>query len=112
MRPIPNRRKSTKVPSPRQVELLRFIAARIAGGLPPTNIEIAKHLGVRSTNCVAQYVRALQRKGLLVVEPCRARAMRLTARGEVYARGAAFVAHGVAYMRVSGIEFVAPSAAA
>ena len=52
--------------SPRQKEVLDFIEARIAEwGYPPTVREIGDHLGIRSTNGVADHLKALKRKGYL-----------------------------------------------
>lgn len=50
----------------RQREVLEFIQDRIrAWGYPPTIREIGEHLGIRSTNGVADHLKALKRKGYL-----------------------------------------------
>lgn len=70
--------------SPRQREVLDCIAAHIDQvGYPPSMREIGNALGIRSTNGVADHIKALVRKGYL--EPTsdglvRARSLRLTER--------------------------------
>lgn len=50
----------------RQQEIYDFIRERIAAcGYPPTIREIGAHLGIRSTNGVADHLKALKRKGFL-----------------------------------------------
>ncbi len=50
----------------RQQEIVDFISERIAScGYPPTIREIGAHLGIRSTNGVADHLKALKRKGYL-----------------------------------------------
>jgi repressor LexA len=50
----------------RQREVYEFIEDRIrAWGYPPTIREIGEHLGIRSTNGVADHLKALKRKGYL-----------------------------------------------
>ncbi len=52
--------------SPRQSDVLDFIASTIEQrGIPPTYREIGDALGIRSTNGVADHVKALIRKGYL-----------------------------------------------
>jgi len=59
---MPQRDKLTN----RQQQVLDFISARIAAdGFPPTIREIGNRLGIRSTNGVADHLRALERKGYL-----------------------------------------------
>ena len=58
----------TDVPelTPRQQEVYTFIESRIEEwGYPPTIREIGEHLGIRSTNGVADHLKALKRKGYL-----------------------------------------------
>jgi repressor LexA len=62
----------------RQREILRFVADRIASGLPPTNKEIRARFGFRSSNAVADFYRALERKGYIQRDPMLARAVRIT----------------------------------
>ena len=50
----------------RQRQVYEFIEARIAEwGYPPTIREIGEHLGIKSTNGVADHLKALKRKGYL-----------------------------------------------
>jgi len=52
--------------TPRQKEVFCFIEAKIKEwGYPPTIREIGEHLGIRSTNGVADHLKALKRKGYL-----------------------------------------------
>jgi repressor LexA len=60
----------------RQQEALDFIKSSIAErGYPPTLREIGKQMGIRSTNGVNDHLKALERKGYLVREELRSRAM-------------------------------------
>lgn len=68
--------------APRQREVLEYIAAAIRRtGLPPTIREIGRDLGIGSTNGVSAHLRALERKGCLLREQLKSRAMRLTHKG-------------------------------
>ena len=50
----------------RQRQVYEFIEARIEEwGYPPTIREIGEHLGIKSTNGVADHLKALKRKGYL-----------------------------------------------
>ncbi len=65
----------------RQSEVLKFIRRNVEDlGFPPTVREIAKHLGVRSTNGVHDHLTALERKGYLSREPGKSRSARLAQR--------------------------------
>lgn len=69
--------------APRQQQVLDFIAASVQQkGIPPSLREIGDALGIRSTNGVADHIKALIRKGYLErVDSAgsgRARALRLT----------------------------------
>lgn len=69
-------------PSFGQLQVLRFIQReRRARGVSPSIREIADHFGWSSTNSVADFLKALERKGLLRREPLRARTLQPTARG-------------------------------
>lgn len=60
--------------SPRQRQVLAFISERIkASGFPPTLREIAKEIGVQSTNGVSDHLISLERKGYLRRESTLAR---------------------------------------
>ncbi len=60
----------------RQREVLSFIEDRIrAWGYPPTIREIGEHLGIRSTNGVADHLKALKRKGYLKQRDMKSRTL-------------------------------------
>ena len=61
----------------RQQEVLDFIGVSIEKrGYPPTLREIGEHMGIRSTNGVNDHLKALERKGYLVREELKSRALR------------------------------------
>lgn len=63
----------------RQQEVLEFIEDRIREwGYPPTIREIGEHLGIRSTNGVADHLKALKRKGFLNQDSMKSRALKPT----------------------------------
>lgn len=62
----------------RQRQILNFIREHIdATGLPPTQPEIAKALGFRSSNAAYAHLQALARKGAIQLIPGAARGIRL-----------------------------------
>ncbi len=64
--------------TPRQAEILQLIRDSVeANGAPPTRAEIAKFFGFRSPNAAEEHLRALARKGAIVLEEGRARGIRL-----------------------------------
>ena len=61
----------------RQKMVLDFIIQRIEEmGYPPTIREIGEHMGISSTNGVSDHLRALVRKGFLVRDESKSRALR------------------------------------
>lgn len=61
----------------RQRQILDFISKRIQEqGYPPTIREIGEEMGIRSTNGVNDHLKALERKGFLVREGLKSRALR------------------------------------
>lgn len=63
----------------RQNMVLDFIQSSISDrGYPPTLREIGNHMGIRSTNGVNDHLRALERKGYLLREDMKSRALRPT----------------------------------
>lgn len=70
--------------TPRQAEFLAALE-RLASdiGYPPTLRELGEALGIRSTNGVADYLRALERKGYLRRESLKSRAIVLTGKEPV-----------------------------
>ncbi|MBI5510647.1 MAG: transcriptional repressor LexA [Deltaproteobacteria bacterium] len=71
----------------RQRAVIDFIQDRIrAWGYPPTIREIGEHLGIKSTNGVADHLKALQRKGYLTHEEMKSRTLRPVAAGATLVR--------------------------
>lgn len=63
----------------RQELVLGYIQSSITDrGYPPTLREIGNHMGIRSTNGVNDHLRALERKGYLLREDMKSRALRPT----------------------------------
>jgi len=61
----------------RQSQILDFITCSIdERGFPPTLREIGQHFGIRSTNGVNDHLKALEKKGFLVRDNLKSRAMR------------------------------------
>jgi repressor LexA len=68
--------RSRDLPSPRQLEILRSIDRHLRDeGYPPTVREIGEAVGLRSTNGVAEHLRALIRKGYLSKQDMKSRAL-------------------------------------
>jgi repressor LexA len=66
----------------RQAEILEIIRRHIAEtGSPPSRPELARHLGVASTNGVFKHLAALARKGAIELVPNAARGIRVLAQG-------------------------------
>jgi len=62
----------------RQQQVLDWVRAQIEGaGRPPTRAEIATALGFRSVNAAEEHLKALARKGVIVLTPGSARGIRL-----------------------------------
>lgn len=52
--------------TPRQLEVLQYLASRIAtNGVPPTYREICEHFGMRNNNGAVSHIRALTKKGMV-----------------------------------------------
>lgn len=63
----------------RQAQVLHFIQTTIDTlGYPPTVREIGEHLGIRSTNGVADHLKALKRKGYLTQQDMKSRTLKPT----------------------------------
>ncbi len=61
----------------RQREILDYISSSIdTRGFPPTLREIGLHFGIRSTNGVNDHLKALEKKGFLLRDTLKSRAMR------------------------------------
>jgi len=66
----------------RQRDVLLFIEGRIEHwGYPPTVREIGEHFGIRSTNGVADHLKALKRKGYLTQQNMKSRTLKPTSPG-------------------------------
>lgn len=69
-------------PTERQEAVLSFIDAfQMEHGWPPSVREIGSNFGIRSTNGVHGYLRALEGKGLISRVAGQARSIRITERG-------------------------------
>jgi len=65
--------------TPRQQQILDFIRNTLdVLGAPPTRAEIALAFGFASANAAEEHLRALAKKGAIVMEPGAARGIRLT----------------------------------
>jgi repressor LexA len=63
----------------RQGEVLQVIRNHIEGtGAPPTRAEIARQLGFRSVNAAEDHLKALARKGAIVLSPGTSRGIQLS----------------------------------
>jgi len=68
--------------TPRQAEILQAIRSHIAeNGRPPSQPELARALGIASTNGVFKHLAALARKGAIGLDPGLARGIRLKEEG-------------------------------
>ena len=64
--------------TPRQAEILEAIRGHIAAHRrPPSRPELAKSLGIASTNAIFKHLAALQRKGAIELAPGLARGIRI-----------------------------------
>src|SRR5262245_65845319 len=75
---MPDRRPPIKETlTDRQQQVLDFIGRSIhERGYPPTLREIGEHMKIRSTNGVNDHLKALERKGYLMREELKSRALR------------------------------------
>jgi len=68
--------------TPRQAEILQAIRAHIADhGRPPSRPELARAMGIASTNAVFKHLAALERKGAIEVDAGLARGIRVKDEG-------------------------------
>lgn len=75
----PSYHPSSREPTDRQAVALHYVHAMISlRGYPPTVRELCRHMGLRSTNAGADFIKALTRKGYLERDYMRARGMRVT----------------------------------
>lgn len=65
----------------RQTEVLKVIRDHMeTTGAPPTRAEIAKTLGFRSVNAAEDHLKALARKGVIILAPGTSRGIKLSAK--------------------------------
>ena len=65
----------------RQAQALKYISDCLTDrGYPPTLREIGEHMGIKSTNGVNDHLKALERKGYLMRQDAKSRALILTQR--------------------------------
>lgn len=79
----------------RQAAVLTFIIERIEfDGIPPTIREIGDHMKIKSTNGVNDHLKAIERKGYLIREDGKSRALKpqFNPDGSPYERGALYAA--------------------
>ncbi len=68
--------------TPRQAEILEAIRSHIAEhGRPPSRFELARALGLASTNAVFKHLATLERKGAIELDPGFARGIRVKEEG-------------------------------
>jgi repressor LexA len=66
----------SELPTQRQAEVLQTIVAfQRDRGYSPTTRDLCLILGIRSTNGVADHLKALERKGYVIRSPMRARTL-------------------------------------
>jgi len=64
--------------TPRQRQILELIRRHIRDtGFPPTRAEIARELGFRSANAAEEHLRAMERRGVIEIQPGTSRGIRL-----------------------------------
>lgn len=97
--------------SPRQRQILQLIERHLERhGMPPTRAELTLALGLRNRQGIDQHLRALARKGRILLEPGIARGIRLRESGASRPRPASTlplygrVAAGVPTLASSNIE--------
>lgn len=72
----------TPPPTPRQLEILRWVAAFIADrGFPPTRRDICTGFKFASPNAAQVYMHQLKRRGLVTYTERASRTLRLTPEG-------------------------------
>jgi SOS-response transcriptional repressor LexA len=76
-------------PTPRQLDILRFIVERVDTGLPPTMREIGCKFGIHSSNGINDHLIRLEAKGLVVRQKNVARGIGATSEGRSFAASVA-----------------------
>ena len=88
----------------KQKEVLLFIRQRIRNGLPPTIREIADEFSFSSTGTVRDHLRALCRKGFILLSEGKSRAIELTEKAMLKIPILGSVPAGVPVLAVENVE--------
>ena len=88
----------------KQQEVLMYIRKMIREGLPPTIREIASEFGFSSTGTVRDYLRALCKKGYIMLEEKKSRAIELTEKAMLTIPILGQVPAGVPVLAVENVE--------
>ncbi len=88
----------------KQKEVLLFIRQRIRNGLPPTIREIAGEFSFSSTGTVRDHLRALAKKGFILLAEGKSRAIELTEKAMLKIPVLGTVPAGVPVLAVENVE--------
>ncbi len=88
----------------KQQEVLMYIRKMIREGLPPTIREIAAEFGFSSTGTVRDYLTALCKKGYILLEEKKARAIELTEKAMLTIPILGYVPAGVPVLAIENVE--------
>ena len=88
----------------KQQEVLMYIRKMIREGLPPTIREIASEFGFSSTGTVRDYLRALCKKGYILLEEKKSRAIELTEKAMLTIPILGRVPAGVPVLAIENVE--------
>ncbi len=88
----------------KQQEVLMYIRKMIREGLPPTIREIASEFGFSSTGTVRDYLSALCKKGYILLEEKKSRAIELTERAMLTIPILGSVPAGVPVLAIENVE--------
>ena len=88
----------------KQKDVLMFICKKVRSGLPPTIREIAKEFKFSSTGTVRDYLRALYKKGYILLLAKKSRAIELTEKARLNIPVLGQVPAGVPVLAIENIE--------
>ena len=88
----------------KQQEVLMYIRKMIRDGLPPTIREIASEFGFSSTGTVRDYLTALCKKGYILLEEKKSRAIELTEKAMLTIPILGSVPAGVPVLAIENVE--------
>ena len=88
----------------KQQEVLMYVRKMIREGLPPTIREIAAEFGFSSTGTVRDYLRALCKKGYIMLEEKKSRAIELTEKAMLMIPILGHVPAGVPVLAIENVE--------